>query len=148
LCFNYGLLQMQHTHGFVVTSFIHIIRIQDLILKYTRTFPEAIQGRRKVRTPEGAMPRNWPGRRKKAGGEIHAGDDAVRRPDGQCHRNLNRPGLGNEAEARVKRWGKSPPPHAQARGHGKPHRVQGQIGDPEAARFMFRTTERVPGIGC
>lgn len=35
---------------------------------------------------------------------------------------------------RVKRWGKSPPLQAQARRHGKPHRVQGQIGDLGAAR--------------
>ena len=35
----------------------------------------------------------------------------------------------------MKRWGKSPPLQAQARRHGKPHRVQGQIGDLEAARF-------------
>ena len=111
-------------------------------------FPGAIRGRRKVRTPKGAMPRNWPGRRKKAGGEIHAGGDAVRRPDGKCHRNLDRPGLGNEGGVRVKRWGKSPPLQAQARRHGKPHRVQGQIGDLGAARSTFRTAERVPGIGC
>jgi len=36
---------------------------------------------------------------------------------------------------RVKRWGKSPPREAQATRHGKPHWVQGQIGDLEAARF-------------
>jgi hypothetical protein len=30
--------------------------------------------------------------------------------------------------ARVKRWGKSPPPRWQHRGHGKPRVVQGQIG--------------------
>jgi len=51
-------------------------------------------------------------------------------------------------EARVKRWGKSPPLQAQAWGHGKPHRVQGQIGDPGAARSRFRNAERVPGTGC
>ncbi len=94
------------------------------------------------------MPRNWPGRRKKAGGEIYAGGDAVRRHDGKCRRNLNRPGLGNEGGVRVKRWGKSPPLQAQARRHGKPHRVQGQIRDLGAARSTFRTAERVPGIGC
>ena len=36
----------------------------------------------------------------------------------------------------MKRWGKSPPLQAQARRHGKPHRVQGQIGDPGAARSI------------
>jgi len=35
---------------------------------------------------------------------------------------------------RVKRRGKSPPLQARARRHGKPHRVQGQIGDGGAAR--------------
>src|SRR4051794_34824108 len=39
---------------------------------------------------------------------------------------------------RVKRWSKSPPLQAQARRHGKPHRVQGQIGDHAAARCNFR----------
>ena len=70
--------------------------------------------------------------------EIHAGGDAARRPDGQCHRKSYRPRFGNEARVRVKRWGKSPPLQAQARRHGKPHRVQGQIGDHGAARSRFR----------
>jgi len=38
----------------------------------------------------------------------------------------------------VKRWGKSPPLQAQAWRHGKPHRVQGQIGDLGAARSTAR----------
>ena len=68
---------------------------------------------------------------------------------------------------RVKRWGKSPPLQAQARRHGKPHRVQGQIGDRGAARSMPRVGQasrlsreektgwkpvplcgQVPGTGC
>src|SRR5439155_18040532 len=56
--------------------------------------------------------------------------------------------VSQEAPARVKRWSKSPPLQAQARRHGKPHRVQGQIGDRGAARSRFRTAERVPGTGC
>jgi len=40
--------------------------------------------------------------------------------------------------ARVKRCGKSAPLEAQATRHGKPHRVQGQIGNPGAARSRFR----------
>jgi len=40
----------------------------------------------------------------------------------------------------VKRRGKSPPLQAQARRHGKPHRVQGQIGDRGAARSTFRAS--------
>ena len=111
-------------------------------------FPGAIRGRRKVRTPKGAMPRNRLSRRKPVGGPIHAGGDAVRRPDGKCHRNLDRLDFGNEVRVRVKRRGKSPPLQAQARRHGKPHRVQGQIGNPGAARSTFCTTERVPGTGC
>ncbi len=56
----------------------------------------------------------------------HAGRQAARPPDGECHREqtANR----REPAARVKRWGKSPPRRAQARRQGKPHRVQGQIG--------------------
>ena len=40
----------------------------------------------------------------------------------------------------MKRWGKSPPLQAQARRHGKPHRVQGQIGDRGVARSTFRAS--------
>ena len=43
-----------------------------------------------------------------------------------------------EARVRVKRCGKSAPREAQATRHGKPHRVQGQIGNPGAARSRFR----------
>ncbi len=45
----------------------------------------------------------------------------------------------------MKRWGKSPPLQAQARRHGKPHRVQGQIGDPGAARSTSRASAAGPG---
>ena len=70
-------------------------------------------------------------------------------------------------KVRVKRRGKSPPLQAQARRHGKPHRVQGQIGDRGAARSMPRVGQasrlsreektgwkpvplcgQVPGTGC
>src|SRR5262245_19882327 len=46
---------------------------------------------------------------------------------------------------RVKRWSKSPPLCAQAQRHGKPHRVQGQIGDLEAARFNLAFGRGGPG---
>ena len=46
---------------------------------------------------------------------------------------------------RVKRWSKSPPLQAQARRHGKPHRVQGQIGDHGAARSTCRESGIGPG---
>src|SRR5579864_9178079 len=39
---------------------------------------------------------------------------------------------------RVKRWCKRPRLEAQVTRHGKPHRVQGQIGDPGAARSGSR----------
>ena len=42
---------------------------------------------------------------------------------------------------RVKRWCKRPPREAQATRHGKPHRVQGQIGNRGAARSAFRESE-------
>jgi len=48
----------------------------------------------------------------------------------------------------VKRCGKSAPREAQVTRHGKPHRVQGQIGNPGAARSGSANAERVPGIGC
>ena len=41
----------------------------------------------------------------------------------------------------MKRWCKRPPREAQATRHGKPHRVQGQIGNPGAARSAFRESE-------
>ena len=41
----------------------------------------------------------------------------------------------------MKRWGKSPPPAEQSAGHGKPHWVQGQIGNLGAARSEFRASE-------
>ena len=40
-------------------------------------------------------------------------------------------------EARVKRWGKSPPPVEQLSGHGKPNPMQDEIGN-RAARLWFR----------
>ena len=42
----------------------------------------------------------------------------------------------------MKRRGKSPPLQEQSRRHGKPHRVQGQIGNRGAARSAFRSRDR------
>ena len=78
---------------------------------------------------------------------IHAGSVAERRADGQCHRKQTARSCLH-GRVRVKRRGKSPPLGAQAHRHGKPHRVQGQIGDPGVARSMFRSAKRVPGTGC
>src|SRR5882762_5336883 len=59
----------------------------------------------------------------------------------------NKPPPRFGAEARVKRWSKSPPLRGKSRRHGKPHREQGQIGDDGIA---CSTTERskVSGTGC
>jgi hypothetical protein len=54
----------------------------------------------------------------------------------------------SRATVKVKRWGKSPPLQAQARRHGKPHRVQGQIEDRGAARSYPANAGSVPGTGC
>ena len=59
---------------------------------------------------------------------------------------INRP--ARKGRVRVKRRGKSSPLAGQLARHGKPHRVQGQIGNPGAARSMFRPAEQVSGIGC
>jgi len=88
---------------------------------------------RKVRTPQGVMPRN----------SGLAGDTRGRKVgrlfDGKCHRKLNRRRLFEAV--RVKRWCKRPPREAQATRHGKPHRVQGQIGNRGVVRSGFRESE-------
>ncbi len=69
------------------------------------------------------------------------------RPDGQCHREYTaRDPQG--LRVRVKRWCKRPPREAQVTRHGKPHRVQGQIGNRGAARSAFCESRQVSGIGC
>ncbi len=78
-----------------------------------------------------------------------AGDTRGRPRREACRRivpqKINRPARACTHWVRVKRWGKSPPLQAQARRHGKPHRVQGQIGDPGAARSIFRFGGMGPG---
>ena len=58
------------------------------VLEGRRIAPARASGwGRKVRTPQGAMPRNLEPPAQVSGFfEIHAGGDAARRPDGQCHR--------------------------------------------------------------
>jgi hypothetical protein len=58
--------------------------------------------------------------------------------DGQCHRKSDRRSPFDAA--RVKRCGKSAPREAQATRHGKPHRVQGQIGN-QSGSLAFRESE-------
>jgi hypothetical protein len=126
-----------------------------VILEERRIAPGASRGR-KVRTPEGVMPRNLVLAR------IHAGSKAERpcsrivpqkryRPAFPeccgCRLSLAAAGF-RKGWVRVKWRGKSPPLQAQARRQGKPHQVQGQIGDLGAARSSFRTAEGVPGTGC
>ena len=53
----------------------------------------------------------------------------------------NRQPAGASRRVMVKRCGKSAPREAQATRHGKPHRVQGQIGNRGAARSAFRESE-------
>ena len=108
-----------------------------MVLEGRRTASGASQ-KRKVRTPKGAMPRN-PG----SCGRDTRGRKVERPFDGQCHRKSNRRSLFDAA--RVKRCGKSAPREAQATRHGKPHRVQGQIGNPGAARSRFRESETDSG---
>ena len=103
--------------------------------------PLGASQKRKVRTPKGAMPRN-PG----LCGRDTRGRKVERPFDGQCHRKSNRRSLFDAA--RVKRCGKSAPREAQATRHGKPHRVQGQIGNPERPAPGFAKVRRIPGIGC
>ena len=105
-----------------------------MILEGWRTAPGASRGR-KVRTPQGAMPRNrvlWPGYTRAARPRGLPTDSATETQTA-C--------VSQETLVRVKRWGKSPPLQAQARRHGKPHRVQGQIGNRGAARSAFRESE-------
>jgi len=64
--------------------------------------------------------------------ELHGkcGRRASRRVDGQCHRKQTACSTAARrlAQARVKRWGKSPPRRRQRRRHEKPLPVQGKIG--------------------
>ena len=101
------------------------------VLAGRRIAPGASPGR-KVRTPLGATLRN----------SGFAGDtrrqSVSRRTDGQCHRKQT---ASAQAGVMVKRCGKSAPREAQATRHGKPRRVQGQIGNRGAARSAFRESE-------
>ena len=106
--------------------------ILKLVLEGRRIAPGASPGR-KVRTPQGVMPRN-----SGLTGDTR-GRKVGRLSDGKCHRKSDR--HWRKPVARVKRCGKSAPREAQATRHGKPHRVQGQIGNRGAARSGFRESE-------
>ncbi len=81
----------------------------------------ALMRSRKVRTPEGR----------------ELGNAQAGRPDGKCHRKGNRPPVHwrmRYRQARVKRWGKSPPAVLVTGRLGKPLPEQGQIGADAVAR--------------
>jgi len=77
---------------------------------------------------------------------IHAGGLGENLDQQRVPQKTNRQSSRNGTLVRVKRRGKSPPPEAQATGHGKPHREQDQIGNLDAARVILRK-QGVPGIG-
>ena len=82
------------------------------------------------------MPRNLPPPTREGGRRDKCGRRCRKASRRKVPQKTNR--LARKGRVRVKRWGKSPPLQAQARRHGKPHRVQGQIGDPGAARSVLR----------
>ena len=140
-------------------SVLHFAARLGMVLEGRRTASGASR-KRKVRTPKGAMPRNSVAavydRRKT---KIHAGgklkdfptDSATENQTAEivaalCERRKKCDGHRPPLQlARVKRCGKSAPREAQAMRHGKPHRVQGQIGNPGAARSVFRESETDSG---
>ena len=74
-------------------------------------------------------------------------NDRRGRPQGKCHREQTAGQARFRAatsQARVKRWGKSPPRDRQRKRHGKPHREQDQIG---AARRATGTRVSAPSPG-
>ena len=73
--------------------------------------------------------------------EIHVGGES--RGSSTDSATENKPPYGAINAVRVKRCGKSAPLEAQATRHGKPHRVQGQIGNLAAAR---RTSAKADGF--
>jgi hypothetical protein len=96
-------------------------------------------GGRKVRTSQGSAPGNARGPRSEGRGygqchrENTAGAARGVRKDvaGPCGKPKAKPWARLSRPShlvRVKRWGKSPPPRWQHRGHGKPRAKQGQIG--------------------
>jgi len=104
------------------------------VLEGWRIASSASSGR-KVRTPQGAIPRNPSQDGIRAGNPEQSGltDSATE----------NKPPPRFGAEVRVKRRSKSPPLQEKSRRHGKPYREQGQIGDNGAA---CSKAER-PGLG-
>ncbi len=111
-----------------------------MVLEGRRTAFGASQ-KRKVRTPKGAMPRN-PGL---CGRDTRGRTPMFHQGSTDSATENQTAGVSQEAPVRVKRCGKSAPREAQATRHGKPHRVQGQIGNPGAARSRFRESETDSG---
>ncbi len=114
-------------------SVLRVAARLGMVLEGRRTASGASRTR-KVRTPKGAMPRN-PG---PSGRDTRGRTPAVCRGSTDSATENQTAGVSQATPARVKRCGKSAPREAQATRHGKPHRVQGQIGNPGAARSRFR----------
>ena len=102
---------------------------KDRLAKVNPAWPSGLFGRGQT----GSL--SWfsdPGGRRGASGlpgeesPNSAGRDAARHRRRPVPQKTNRP----VRRVRVKRWGKSPPPQEQSRGHGKPHWEQDQIGSP------------------
>ena len=126
-----------------------------MVLEGWRIASGASRGR-KVRTPKGAMPRNsgsfgWDTRGRTLTFCRGSTDSATENQTAEivaalCERRKKCDGHRPPLQlARVKRCGKSAPREAQATRHGKPHRVQGQIGNPGVARSRFRESETDSG---
>jgi len=98
-----------------------------------RRIASRASGRRKVRTPQGAMPRNP---------DFDREYTREAEPRGSSTESATENKPPRASAVRVKRCGKSAPLEAQATRHGKPHRVQGQIGNRAAARCMFVKANR------
>ena len=100
--------------------------------------------RRKVRTPQGTMPRNsdcfgW--RYTRAERQNVLTDSATENIPPAVR-------LRRDRQVRVKRWCKRPPRRAQAKRHGKPHRVQGQIGKLRSGSLPCGEIRRVSGMAA
>ena len=111
-----------------------------MVLEGRRIASGASRGR-KVRTPKGAMPRNSGS----FGWDTRGRTPTFCRGSTDSATENQTAGVSQETPVRVKRCGKSAPREAQATRHGEPHRVQGQIGNPGAARSRFRESETDSG---
>lgn len=105
--------------------------------------------RRKVRTPQGTMPRNFSFRREDTRGRnAKTFQRTVPQRRYRLSENFQIFEFENSRQVRVKRWCKRPPRRAQAERHGKPHRVQSQIGNSRSGSLQREAIRRVPGMAA